>query len=92
MYGGRTSDEHIVRDSGFYDISKPFDQVMAERGFNLTDSNLTIPPSAANGTQMCKNDVRYEISGSDICRTSHKTFNRLQNFENSPSFIIYAIV
>ena len=35
MYGGRTSDKHIVRDSGFYDILEPVDQVMADRGFKL---------------------------------------------------------
>ena len=29
------SDKHIVRDSGFYDILQPFDQVMADRGFKL---------------------------------------------------------
>ena len=33
LYGGRASEIHIVRSSGFLDILEPGDQVVAERGF-----------------------------------------------------------
>ena len=34
-YGGRGSDIHIARDSGFLDLLKPFDQARADRGFKI---------------------------------------------------------
>ena len=63
-YGGRTTDIYIVQDSGFLDILKPYDTVMADCGFKIK-SDLTfhrcflaIPPSAAKGNQMTSNDIR----------------------------------
>ena len=35
LYGERASDIHIFRDTGFLDMLKPFDQVMADRGFKI---------------------------------------------------------
>ena len=32
--GGRTSDVHIVRTSGFLKITEPYDQIMTDRGFH----------------------------------------------------------
>jgi len=64
VYGGRTSDIYIVRNSGFLDILEPYDQVMADRGFKIkTDlavkqCTLCIPPSAAKGSQMVARDVK----------------------------------
>eukprot|EP00794_Sanderia_malayensis_P017239 gene17236-18960_t len=63
-YGERTTDLHIVRDSGFLDLLEPYDTVMADRGFkmkaDLTMKRcfLAIPPSAASGTQMTSKDVK----------------------------------
>ena len=63
-YGGRTTDIYIVQDSGFLDILKPYDTVMADCGFKIK-SDLTfhrcflaIPPSAAKGNQMTSSDIR----------------------------------
>ena len=62
-YGGRTSDVYIVRNSGFLDLLEPYDTVIANTGFKIK-SDLTmkrcyfaIPPSAAKGIQMTKDDV-----------------------------------
>ena len=38
VYGGRSSDIHIVRDSRFLDPLEPFDQVMADRGFKIRNN------------------------------------------------------
>ena len=44
--GGRATDIHVVRDSGFLKKLEPFDQVMADRGFkiqsNLLSHSLTL--------------------------------------------------
>ena len=41
VYGGRSSEIHVVRDSGFLDLLEPFDQVMADRRFKI-ESDLAI--------------------------------------------------
>ena len=62
-YGGRASDVHIVRDSGFLRVLEPGDQIMADRGFKIKTNiatipaKLCIPPSAQSGVQMTENDV-----------------------------------
>ena len=54
---------HPVRNSGFLDLLEPYDTVMADRGFKIKSDltmktcYLAIPPSAAKGTQMTKDDV-----------------------------------
>ena len=63
-YGGRASDKHIVRDSGFLDLLEPYDCVMADRGFKMKDDlvmkqcTLAIPQSSAKGNQLTEEDVR----------------------------------
>ena len=57
-YGGWATDIFVVRDSEFLDLLEPLDRVMADRWFKIkTDlamhqCYLSIPPSAAKGTQM----------------------------------------
>ncbi|KAJ8035160.1 hypothetical protein HOLleu_22294 [Holothuria leucospilota] len=36
-YGGRASDKYIVKDSGFLNFLEPYDHVMANRGFKISD-------------------------------------------------------
>ena len=49
-WGGRTSDVHVTRESGFYDILEQHDGVMADRGFTIAEdlllqqAKLHIPP------------------------------------------------
>ena len=54
----------MVQDSGFLDILKPYDTVMAGCGFKIK-SDLTfhtcclaIPPSASKGNQVASSDIR----------------------------------
>ena len=60
---GRTSDKHITRRSGFYDIIEPFDTVMTDRGFQIKDeltmlqAYLMIPPGRRGVCQMSTTDV-----------------------------------
>ena len=58
-WGGRASDQHITRESGFLD---PTDLVMADRGFTIKDlmvrgATLEIPPPSSGFEQMSKDKV-----------------------------------
>ena len=63
VYGGRGSDIHIARYSGFLDLLGFFNHVMADRGFkiktdlSLKQCSLIILPSTTKGSQMVKKDV-----------------------------------
>ena len=87
LYGGRASDIHIVRDSGFLGILEPFDQVMADRGFKIkTDltmkqCSLAIPPSAAKGTQMLSNDVKETSNIANVRIYVEQAIGRLKDFQ-----------
>ena len=39
-FGGRTSDQYICNDSGFYKLLDPGDEVMADRGFQIKEDLL----------------------------------------------------
>ena len=49
-YGGRASDRFVCEDSGFYDILDPYDEVMADQGFQIKEDlvlrhcTLSVPP------------------------------------------------
>lgn len=49
LYGSRASDNFIVKNCGFFNYLLPGDEVMAERGFTLSEDlcygklNLTYP-------------------------------------------------
>ena len=51
-YGGRASDRFICHDSGFFDYLDSYDEVMADRGFYITEElmmkyfTLRVPPGA----------------------------------------------
>lgn len=66
-YTGRASDKFIVRDSGFYDLLQPYDEVMADRGFKIREDlyiyqcSLTIPPSVRANAQMTPADCKKNI-------------------------------
>ena len=72
-YGRRTSDVYIVRNSGFLDLLEPYDTVIDDRGFKIKSDltmkrcYLAIPPSAAKGTQMTKDDVSETNHAANVC-------------------------
>ena len=86
LYGGRASDIHIVRNSGFLDILEPGDQVMADRGFKIkTDlamrqCTLCIPPSAASGSQMLPRDVKETSNIANIRIYVEQAIKRIKDF------------
>ena len=57
-FSGRTSDQYICSDSGFYKLLDPGDGVMADRGFHIKEDilfyycSLNVPPGARVKSQM----------------------------------------
>ena len=63
-YGGRSSDKFITSDSGFYDCLDPYDEVMADRGFQIKEElmlnfcTLSVPPGARVKAQMTTSECK----------------------------------
>lgn len=62
-WGGRTSDKFITENSTFFNLLKPGDLVLADRGFNIEDSvaltcaSIKTPAFTRGKTQLCPLDV-----------------------------------
>ena len=41
-YGGRASDKFITADNGLYDLLERYDEVMADRGFQIREELMLI--------------------------------------------------
>ena len=87
VHGRRSSDIHMVRDSGFLDLLEPFGQVMADRGFKiktdlaLKQCSLSIHPSAAKDNQMVKKrDVHDTSNIANVCIYVGQAIQRLKEF------------
>ena len=57
-YSGRASDQFLCKDIGFYELLDPYDEIMADRGFQIREElllrfcTLTVPPGARLKSQM----------------------------------------
>ena len=86
LFGGRASDIHMVRHSGFLNMLQPRDQVMADRGFKIkTDlafyqCSLCIPPSAAKGNQMTANAVKETSNVANVRIYVEQAIGRIKNY------------
>ena len=86
VYGGRASDIHIVRDSGFLNLIERFDLVMADRGFKIKEelltvsANLAIPPSAAASMQMRAKDVKETSQIANVRIHVERAIRRIKVF------------
>jgi hypothetical protein len=62
-WGGRTTDRHIVRETGFLDKIDAGDIILADRGFTIREdvllrhASLQIPPPSKGKDQMAASDV-----------------------------------
>ena len=83
-YEGRTTDIYIVQDSGFLDILKPYDTVVADCGFKIK-SDLTfhrcclaISPSASKRNQVTSSDIRVTSKVANVKIFVEKTIARMK--------------
>lgn len=86
LYGGRTSDRYIVRDSGFLDFINPHDEIMADRGFGLREefmikgATLIIPPATKGTSQMTSTSVQKTKTVANVRIHVERVIRRMKSF------------
>ena len=85
-WGGRTSDVHLTRESSFYNILEPYDEVMADRGFTIAEDlllrkmKLHIPPGRRGQEQFTKADVKKTKTIANLRIIVEQAIRRLKTF------------
>ena len=85
-WGGRTSDVHVTRESGFYDILEQHDEVMADRGFTIAEdlllqhAKLHIPPGKRGQEQFSKSEVKKTKVIANLRIYVEQAIRRLKTF------------
>lgn len=85
-YGGRASDKFICSDSNFYDGLDLYDEVMADRGFQIQEElylkfcKLTVPPGARLKSQMTEAEVKKTKEVANLRIHVERAINRIKTF------------
>ena len=85
-WGGRTSDKEITAESGFLDMVKPGDCIMADRGFTIQDELATrgavlkIPKFTKGKSQMNAKEVDFSRKISNVRIHVERVIGRLRIF------------
>ena len=86
LWGGRTSDRHIVRNSNFLRYIDPKDQVLADRGFTvweeliLRGAELVLPPASKGKAQMTSTEVAATKKVANVRIHVERVIQRVKNF------------
>ena len=85
-YGGRSTDQYICQDSGFYNNLEYGDEVIAERGFQIQEdllhyySSLSILPGARVKAQMTTAECTKTKEVARLRTHIERAINRLKTF------------
>ena len=85
-WGGRTSDVYLTRESNFYGILEPQDEVMADRGFTIAEdlvvrsATLHIPPGKRGKEQFTKSQVKKTKAVANLRIFVEQAIRRLKTF------------
>ena len=85
-YGGRTSDQFICQNSGFYNLLEFGDEVMADRGFQIREDllhhycTLRIPPGARVKSQMTASECQKTKEVANLRIHVERAINRIKTF------------
>lgn len=85
-YGGRSTDQFICRDSGFYDNLEYGDEIMADRGFQIQEDllhhycSLSIPPGARVKSQMKTGECKKTKEVVNLRIHVERAINRLKSY------------
>ena len=71
LWGGRVSDKQITRESGVLDLLEAGDNVMVDRGFDISDIvpegvTVNMPPFLAGREQMTASEVEETMSVASV--------------------------
>lgn len=87
-FGGRTSDQTIIENSGYLDVLKPGMVVMADRGFKNIDKLLNEkgcilvrPPSVSTDTKLSKEEVLTTKRIASLRIHVERVIRRLREFK-----------
>ncbi len=86
-YGGRCSDKFITANSGFLEYLRPGDEVMADRGFTITDLlyerkvKLVIPAFTKRGVQLSEEDTTNTRRIANVRVHVERVIGQLKNFK-----------
>ncbi|XP_065067713.1 uncharacterized protein LOC135693229 [Rhopilema esculentum] len=85
-YGGRASDKFICKDSGFFDLLEPSDEIMADRGFQIREDlflrhcSLSVPPGARMKAQMTRTECETTKDIANLRIHVERAINRMKTF------------
>ncbi len=85
-YSGRASDKHICNDSGFFDLLERNDEIMADRGFQITEElllrfcSLSVPPGARTKAQMTAAECKKTKDVANLRIHVERAINRIKTF------------
>ena len=85
-YGGRASDRFVCQDSNFYDGLDLYDEVMADRGFQIHEElmmkfcKLTVPPGARVKSQMTTAEVKKTKEVANLRIHVERAINRIKTY------------
>ena len=98
-WGDRTSDVHVIRESGLYDILEQHDEVMADRGFTIAEDLLLqqakfhIQPGKRGQEQFSKSEVKKtkEIANLPIyVKQATRRLKRFRLIKNELQYLCWA--
>lgn len=85
LWGGRVSDKCITQKSGFLQYLKPGDNVVADRGFEITDIlppgvGLNIPPFKGARAQLTAEEVTETVHIASVRIHVERAIGRIKNY------------
>lgn len=86
-WGGRASDVHITRESGFFDLVDPGDIILADRGFTIKEdllikqAKLEIPPPSKGKEQQSPQEVAKTKRVANARIHVERAIGRMKQFE-----------
>ena len=97
-YGGRSSDKFITADSGFYDCLDHYDEVMADRGFQIKEElmlkfcTLSVPPGVRVKAQMTTTECKTTKNVANLRIHVERAIIRIKTFRILKSILPITIL
>ena len=85
-YGGRASDKQVTISSGYLDLHDPYDTIMADKGFNISDECaarrliLQVPPGLRGQSQMSVSAVKKTKKVANLRILIEQVIRRMKTF------------